>query len=64
MYMMTNDDIIRLVGDQTKIEKLINNAATACKNSTTEWSKNFWYNTFKTLCNKYSRTDLYNKLLH
>ena len=64
MYMMTNEDMIRLVGNKFKIEKLINNAVMACKNSTTEWSKDFWFNTFKTLCNKYDRPDLYNKHLH
>lgn len=49
---------------KNNIERLINNAATACKNSTTNWSKDFWFNTFKTLCKKYDRPDLYNKHLH
>ena len=62
--MITENDIYRLLGDKIKIEKLINNAVTACKNSETDWSKQFWFNVFKKLCWKYDRTDLYNKHLH
>ena len=62
--MITENDIYRLLGDKIKIEKLINNAVTACKNSETDWSKQFWFNVFKKFCWKYDRTDLYNKHLH
>ena len=54
----------RLTGDKSKIERLINNAVSACKRSRTDWSKNFWFKTFHTLCKKYDRMDLYNKNLH
>ena len=62
--MITNDDIIRVMGDKKKIERLINNAVMACKNSTSDWAKNYWFGVWKELCHKYGRTDLYNKDLH
>jgi len=64
MIMITEMDMQRLTGDKSKIERLINNAVSACKRSRTDWSKNFWFKTFHTLCKKYDRMDLYNKNLH
>jgi hypothetical protein len=62
--MMTGIDIDRITDNKYKVERLINNAVKACKNSTTDWSKNFWHGVFTKLCRKYNRSDLYNKNLH
>lgn len=62
--MITEIDLKRLYGTDKDKERLINNAMKACENSTSDWAKNFWFNTWKTLCQKYGRTDLYNKHLH
>jgi len=62
--MMTVDDINRFMGDRNLQERRINNAMTACKNSTEEWPKAYWYDVFLKLCKKYNRMDLYNKHLH
>lgn len=44
--------------------KKIDNAIKACKNSQTEWAKNYWFNVWKTLCQKYGKQDLYKKNLN
>ena len=62
--MMTKADIERIYGNRDNVERLIDNAMNACKRSTSAWGKNFWFNTWKELCQKYGRTDLYNKHLH
>lgn len=62
--MITIDDINRLYGGKDTQERLINNAAKACKNAESDWAKNFWFSTFSKLCKKFDRTDLYNKHLH
>ena len=62
--MMTLEDINRITDTDTKIERLINNAVTACKGSTSDWAKNYWFGVFTKLCRKYKRMDLYRKHLH
>ena len=62
--MMTKEDIHRLIGDKTKVEKLISNAVETCKNAQTDWAKNYWFGVWKKLCEKYGREDLYRKDLH
>jgi hypothetical protein len=62
--MMTLNDIERITNSKEKVERLINNAVTACKNAKTDWAKDFWFGVFTKLCTKYKRTDLYNKHLH
>ena len=65
MYiMMTLNDIERITNTDKKIERLINNAVKACKGSTSDWAKDYWFGVFEKLCTKYKRTDLYNKHLH
>ena len=46
------------IGDMMKMKKILN-AEKACANSTTDWSKNFWYNVFRKLCVKYNRTSYF-----
>lgn len=62
--MITLEDINRLYSGTDTQEKLINNAAEACKNSESDWGKNYWFGVFEKLCKKYNRTDLFNKHLH
>jgi hypothetical protein len=62
--MMHTIDLKRIMGDTVQTEKKINAVMDTCKNSTTDWAKNFWFNVWKQLCTKYGRTDLYNKHLH
>ena len=42
----------------------ITNAEKACKNSTTNWSKDFWFNIFQTLCKKYDAMEYFRKVIH
>ena len=50
MYiMMTETDIERITNSKVKVERLINNAVTACKNAETDWSKNYWFGVFTKL---------------
>ena len=46
------------IGDIMEMKKILN-AEKACKDSTTDWSKNFWYNVFRKLCVKYNRTSYF-----
>ena len=47
--------------DMTEMKRIIN-AERACKNALTDWGKNFWYNTFKKLCEKYDRMAYFNQV--
>ena len=62
--MITLNDIERITNSKEKVERLINNAVTACKNAKTDWAKDFWFGVFTKLCRKYKRMDLYRKHLH
>ena len=42
----------------------IKRAEEACKRSTTDWSKNFWFTTMKRLCEKYGEMDYFRKTIH
>ena len=42
----------------------IKRAEEACKRSTTDWSKNFWFTTMKKLCEKYGKMDYFRKQIH
>ena len=64
--MITIDDIKRLdLPNLTPIQiRRISNAETTCKNATTDWSKDFWYNVFKKLCFKYNCMNYFRKAIH
>ena len=64
--MITIDDIKRLdLPNLTPIQiRRISNAETTCKNATTDWSKDFWYNVFKKLCVKYKCMNYFRKAIH
>ena len=42
----------------------IKRAEEACKRSTTDWSKNYWFNVFQKLCKKYDEMDYFRKQIH
>ena len=42
----------------------IKKAEEACKRSTTDWSKNYWFNVFQKLCKKYGEMDYFRKQIH
>lgn len=64
--MITFDDIKRLdLPNLTPIQiRRISNAETTCKNATTDWSKDYWFNVFKKLCVKYNCMNYFRKAIH
>ena len=64
--MITNEDIKRLnLPKLTPVQiRRISNAENRCKNAMTDWSKNYWYNVFKKLCEKYDAMDYFRKAIH
>ena len=42
----------------------IKNAEKACRDSRSDWAKNFWYNVFYKLCKKYDCMDYFRKVIH
>ena len=42
----------------------IKKAEEACKRATTDWSKNYWFNVFKKLCEKYNQMEYFRKTIH
>jgi len=64
--MMTNEDMKRLqLPELTPIQiRRINNAETTCKNATSDWAKNYWYNVLSKLCEKYGCMDYFRKVIH
>ena len=45
-------------------DRRIKNAEKACRESMTDWSKNYWYNVFSKLCKKYGREDYFRKVIN
>jgi len=64
--MITIDDIKRLdLPDLSPVQiRRISNAEITCKNATTEWSKDYWFNVFKKLCEKYNCMNYFRKAIH
>jgi hypothetical protein len=64
--MITSDDMFRLkLPDLTPDQiRRISNAEITCQNATTDWSKNYWFNVFKKLCEKYDCMSYFRKVLH
>jgi len=42
-------------------DRRIKNAEKACRDSMTDWSKNYWFNVFSKLCKMYGRDDYFRK---
>ena len=62
--MITSEDLKRLMGNKLETENRINKVMETCKNSTTDWAKNYWFRVWQKLCVKYDRMDLYRANLH
>ena len=62
--MMDTVDLERIMGNKLETERKINAVMLTCKNATSDWAKDYWFNVWKKLCQKYGRTDLYNAHLH
>ena len=45
-------------------DRRIKNAEKACRESTTDWSKNYWYHVFSKLCKKYGRDEYFRKTIN
>jgi len=62
--MLSEVDIKRIMGNKVQTERKIYAVMETCKNSKTDWAKNYWFNVWKQLCIKYGRQDLYNQNIH
>ena len=64
--MLTTIDIKRLQLPKLTPDQIrrINNAEVTCKNATTNWAKNYWYNVFQKLCKKYGCEYYFRKTIH
>ena len=45
-------------------DRRIKNAEKACRESMTDWSKNYWFNVFSKLCKMYDREDYFRKTVN
>ena len=45
-------------------DRRIKNAETACRESMTDWSKNYWFGVFSKLCKMYGRDDYFRKTVN
>ena len=45
-------------------DRRIKNAEKACRDSVTDWAKNFWFGVFSKLCKKYDREDYFRKTIN
>ena len=45
-------------------DRRIKNAEMACKNSITDWGKDYWYNVLSKLCRKYDRMEYFRKVIN
>jgi len=45
-------------------DRRIKNAEMACRDSLSDWAKNYWYNVFKKLCVMYNREDYFRKVIN
>ena len=62
--MLTKIDIKRLQDQVDTQTRRIKSAEEACKRSTEDWPKNFWFGVFKKLCRKYNRMDYFKKSIN
>ena len=64
--MLTTIDIKRLQLPKLTPDQIrrIKNGEVTCKNPTTNWAKNYWYNVFQKLCKKYGCEDYFRKTIH
>ena len=61
--MITSEDIKRILPDDLAMRR-IKRAEKACREAQSDEWKNFWYNTFKKLCEKYYKMSYFNKTIN
>ena len=61
--MITSADIDRIISPDLQMRRIMN-AENKCKNAQTDWGKDFWYKTFKALCEKYDKMTYFRKAIH
>ena len=59
MYIM-----IKTIPTKELQTRRIKKAEESCKRATTDWSKNYWFNVFKKLCEKYNQMEYFRKTIH
>jgi hypothetical protein len=64
--MITTDDIKRLQLPKLSPDQIrrLSNAENACRKSTSNWSKEYWFLVFEKLCKKYDCMDYFRKVIH
>ena len=64
--MITTEDIkrMRLPNLTSSQIRRLSNAENSCKNALTNWSKDYWFNVFKKLCEKYNAMEYFRKVIH
>tara|TARA_Y100000004_G_scaffold16977_1_gene17567 strand:+ start:1314 stop:1502 length:189 start_codon:yes stop_codon:yes gene_type:complete len=55
---------IKLIPSEELQMRRIKNAESKCKDAETNWSKNYWYNVFQKLCEKYNKMEYFRKVIH
>ena len=58
---LTMTSLTHLTPDQIR---RLTNAENACKNSMSDWGKDYWFNIFQTLCKKYDAMEYFRKVIH
>ena len=58
--MLYNDIMIT----ESLKDRRIKNAEKACRESITDWAKNYWFGVFSKLCKKYDREDYFRKTIN
>jgi hypothetical protein len=56
-YMITNEDLKRLTGDEQVKKHRLTNLAKACADANTDKMKAMWYNKLMDLANQYNLKD-------
>ena len=64
--MMTIEDVKRMKLPHLTADQIrrLTNAENSCRIASTDWSKNYWFNVFQKLCEKYSCMDYFRKAIH
>ena len=64
--MITLEDVRRMKLPNLNViqVKRLTNAENTCRNAKSDWAKNYWYNIFQKLCEKYDAMDYFRKVIH
>jgi hypothetical protein len=64
--MITEHDLPRLkLPNLTPVQsKRLTSAENACRNATTDWAKNYWFEVFRKLCTLYGATEYFRRTIH